>query len=103
MNITESGVPIMCYLNSVQNEFKLLYTRGKRKVNHTQKKKQSVEIQPVIMQMLELVNQDFKTSFVSILNNIKIYTLVIPQQRTRNYKKNQVECLELKTTVSEII
>lgn len=63
---------------------KLLYKRGKSKVNHSQKKK-AISGDPTCNNAdVELVNQDFKTSFVSILNNIKIYTFVIPEQRTRN-------------------
>lgn len=40
-------------------------------MNHTQKKRQSIGSQPVIKQVLELVNQDFKTAIVAILNNVK--------------------------------
>lgn len=61
-----------------------------------------MEFQPVIAQMLELVDQDFKIAFISLLKNVKENVLVIPQHRIRNYKQVPSGKLDLQNRVSEI-
>lgn len=62
-----------------------------------------METQPVTTQMLESVDQDFKTAIISYIREYKgKYACNTLGSKIEIIKKNQVKSLELKNTVSEI-